>query len=76
MKISGMPGQLLVLLPGFFVLQDWQVYTGVKMVVQTGQVMVNSEGWLVRCLVHCGLFIFCVTLSPCLESVGSLASLL
>jgi hypothetical protein len=49
---SGMPGQLLVLLPGLFVLQGWQVYMGVKMVVQTGQAVVNSEGWLVSYPVH------------------------
>ena len=45
---SGMPGQLLVLLPGLFVLQGWQVYMGVQMMVQTGQAVVSSEGWLVR----------------------------
>jgi hypothetical protein len=44
---SGMPGQLLALLPGLFSLQGWQVYMGVKMVVQTGWAVVNSEGWLV-----------------------------
>lgn len=45
---SGMPGQLLALLPGLFVLQGWQVYMGVKMMVQTGQAVINKEGWLVR----------------------------
>jgi TMPIT-like protein len=47
-ETSGMPGQLLVLLPGLFVLQAWQIFMGVDMALQTWQSVIDPEGWLVR----------------------------
>ena len=44
---SGMAGQLLVLLPFLFLLQIWQMFMGVNMVLQTGHAIINPEGWLV-----------------------------
>ena len=45
---SGMPGQLIALLPGLFLLQVWQLFLGANMVVHTGRAIVDSRGWLVR----------------------------
>ena len=45
---SGMAGQLIVLLPFLLLLQIWQVFMGVNMVLQTGHAIINPEGWLVR----------------------------
>jgi TMPIT-like protein len=45
---SGMPGQLIVLLPGLFALQAWQILLGSHMTMQTWQSVIDLEGWLVR----------------------------
>ena len=45
---SGVRGQLLALLPGLFVLQAWQVFMGVRMVLVTIGAVTDPRGWLVR----------------------------
>jgi hypothetical protein len=47
-ETSGMPGQLIVLLPFLFALQTWQLFMGANMMWQTGHAIINPEGWLVR----------------------------
>jgi TMPIT-like protein len=47
---SGMPGQLLALLPGLFVLQAWQIWLGGSMMTHTARAVTDSRGWLVRAL--------------------------
>eukprot|EP00892_Ulva_mutabilis_P003293 jgi/Ulvmu1/1335/UM011_0063.1 len=45
-ETSGMPGQLLALLPFLFLLQAWQLYMGANMMRHSAPAMVNPEGWL------------------------------
>jgi TMPIT-like protein len=45
---SGMPGQLLALLPGLFGLQIWQIFLGSTMMLHTAPAIVDPRGWLVR----------------------------
>jgi hypothetical protein len=44
---SGVPGQLLALLPGLFVLQGWQLFMGVRMMLHCGHALLDTRGWLV-----------------------------
>ena len=47
-ETSGMPGQLLALLPFLFLLQAWQLFMGANMMFHSGPAMIDPEGWLVR----------------------------
>jgi hypothetical protein len=51
-ETSGMPGQLIIMLPFLFMLQGWQVLSGIRMMAQTWSSMIDPEGWLVRTCGH------------------------
>lgn len=47
-ETSGMPGQLLAMLPFLFLLQAWQLFMGANMMRHSAPAMLDPEGWLAR----------------------------